>query len=365
MYVTRTRRRSTRPKASPSTRRSCWGTTPSTKKPDTSRCHAAVRTIASTSLNNPHASTSNTRPSRSARQSTRSTAALRVSHAQALAVDRGVDGKALERRMLDQDLHHLHDERQDLERIVGMKPHNPAADIRSLENSRDDLEYARSCQQERLDILNARHPIRHRRERTAERLSVESGVENLQRQLDSTEHALEVARGQQGAYDTYANKYGQELARLGVIGYEIEAKLERLVTGYRDDPPAYLAALGPYPYDSNKRWSWDDAARTVEQYRHQHHVTDQRQPLGLDEPTRLRTATRSRAAPAGRPRTHPQRRPRIPGPRNRAVVPRRVPRRSARDVNGLRVIRRGCRASGSRRGCRSPGLRHGRARYRR
>ena len=128
--------------------------------------------------------------------------------------------------------------------------------------------------------MNAQHPIRHRRERTAERLSVESAVENLQRQLDSTEHALEVARGQQGAYDEYSNKYRKELERLDVIGYEIQAKVERLVTGYHDDPPAYLSALGPYPYDGNQRWRWDDAAQTVEHYRHQHHVTDQHEPLG-------------------------------------------------------------------------------------
>jgi len=32
--------------------------------------------------------------------------------------------------------------------------------------------------------------------------------------------------------------------RLDRIGREIEAKLERLVTGSRDDPPAYLATLG-------------------------------------------------------------------------------------------------------------------------
>ena len=208
------------------------------------------------------------------------TAALRVSHAQELAADRGVDGNALERRALDQELHRLHDERRDLDRIVGMKPHNPAADIRSLEKSRDDLEYARGCQQERLDILNAQHPIRHRRERTAERLSVESAVENLQRRLDGTVHALAVARGQQGVYDQYSNKYRKELERLGVVGNEIHGKVERLVTEYRDHPPAYLFALGPYPYDGNQRWRWDDAAHTVEHYRHQHHVTDQHEPLG-------------------------------------------------------------------------------------
>lgn len=141
-----------------------------------------------------------------------------------------------------------------------MKPHNPAADIDSLEHGRNQLANALGSQQFRLDELSGRQPIRHRRERTAERLSVEHAVENLQRQLDSTDDALNVARGQQGAYHKYANKYGKELARLDVIGYEIEAKVERLVTSYRDDPPAYLAALGPHPYDGNKRWRWDDDA---------------------------------------------------------------------------------------------------------
>jgi hypothetical protein len=158
------------------------------------------------------------------------TAALRVSHAQELAADRGVDGTALERRALDQELQRLHDERRDLDRIVAMKPHNPAGDIRSLEKSRDDLEHARGCQQECLDILNAQYPIRHRRQRAAERLSVERAVENLQRQLDGTVRALAVARGQQGAYDQYSNKYRKELECLDVVGYEIQGKVERLVT---------------------------------------------------------------------------------------------------------------------------------------
>jgi conjugative relaxase-like TrwC/TraI family protein len=210
-------------------------------------------------------------------------AALRVSHAQELAVDRGINVKALERRMLDADLHQLCDERKDLERIARMKPHNPAADIDSLEHGRRQLANALWSQQFRLNELTGGQLIRRRRERTAERLSVEQAVENLHRQLDSTDQALGVARGQQGAYYKYANKYGKQLVRLDRIGYEIEAKLERLVTGYRDDPPAYLATLGPYPYDGNKRWRWDDAAHSVEQYRHQHHVTDQHQSLG---PTR-------------------------------------------------------------------------------
>src|ERR1700730_3777439 len=66
-------------------------------------------------------------------------AALRVSHAQELAVDRGIDVEALRRRRLDADLHQLCDERKDLERVARMKPLNPAADIRSLQIGRDQL----------------------------------------------------------------------------------------------------------------------------------------------------------------------------------------------------------------------------------
>ena len=208
------------------------------------------------------------------------TAALRVSHAQALAVDRGIDVKALERKVLDFYLHNLCDERRDLERIARGKPHNPAADIRSLERSHDQLASVLRCEQARLDELTGRHPIRHRRERAAEQLRVEHAVENLQRQLDHTDHALDVARGQQPAYDTYTTKYRDELKRRNMIGNEIDATVKLLVASYRIDPPAYLATLGPYPNDANGRWYWDDTARTVEHYRHQHHITDQHQPLG-------------------------------------------------------------------------------------
>ena len=157
---------------------------------------------------------------------------------------------------------------------------NPAADIKSLEHSRYELANALGSQQFRLNALNGRQPIRHRRERAAERLNVEHAVENLQRQLDSTDAALDVARGQQAAHYKYARKYGKELVRLDRIGYAIDARVEHLVTSYHEDPPAYLSELGPYPRDGNKRWRWDEAARTVEQYRHQHHVTDQHEPLG-------------------------------------------------------------------------------------
>jgi hypothetical protein len=232
-------------------------------------------------------------------------AALRVSHAQELGVERGIDVEALERKMLDQDLHQLCDERRDLERVGRMKPHNPAADIDSLEHGRHQLANALGSQQWRLDELSGRNPMRHRRERTAERLSVESAVENLHRQLDSTDDALEVARGQQDVYYKYANTHGKELVRLDRIGDEIEAKLERLVTGYHDDPPAYLAALGPYPYDGNKRWRWDDAAHTVEQYRHRHHVTDQHQPLGqTSQHDHEQQRARERLQQASRELTH-------------------------------------------------------------
>jgi hypothetical protein len=182
--------------------------------------------------------------------------------------------------MLDADLHQLCDERKDLKRVARMKPLNPVADIRSLQIGRDQLANALGSQQFRLDALTGRQPIRHRRERAAERLTVEHSVENLHRQLEHTDQALDVARDQHAAYIKYARKHGKELVRLDRIGSEIEAKIKQLVTGYRDDPPAYLATLGPCPNDRNKRWRWDEAAHTVEQYRHQHHVTDQHQPLG-------------------------------------------------------------------------------------
>ena len=85
-------------------------------------------------------------------------------------------------------------------------------------DGRRQLGNARGSQQFRLNELTGRQPIRHRRERTAERLNVEHAVENLQRQLHSTDDALDVARGQQGAYYEYAYKFGTELVRLDCIG---------------------------------------------------------------------------------------------------------------------------------------------------
>ena len=207
--------------------------------------------------------------------------ALRVSRAQQLALDRGIDHQALGRKRLDQDLRRLCDERARLESVRAARPHDPAADISSLEIGRDQLTYALGCQQRRLDALTDPNVIRHRQERTAERRTVGEAVENLQRQLARTRRALELAYRQQAAHDTFADLHCKDLTALSSIGYEIDMRVAQLVASYRHDPPAYLARLGPYPSDHHRRSTWDHAAQTVEHYRHTHHITDQHDPFGL------------------------------------------------------------------------------------
>ncbi len=208
--------------------------------------------------------------------------ALQVSRAQELGLDRGIDHDALGRKRLDEDLHRLCDERARLEWVRAARPHDPAADISSLEIGRDQLTYALGCQQRRLGALTDPYLIRHRAERTAERHAVGEAVENLQRQLERTRHALELAYRQQAVHNTFADTHSKELAALSSIGYVIDARVTQLVASYRHEPPAYLARrLGPYPDDHHQRSTWDDAAQMVEHYRHTRHITDQHDPLGV------------------------------------------------------------------------------------
>ncbi len=75
-------------------------------------------------------------------------------------------------------------------------------------------------------------------------------------------------------------EHSDDLARLTAIDHTIEARVDQLVESYRHNPPAYLEPLGPYPADENAVWVWNDVARTVERYRHQHHITDIHNPVG-------------------------------------------------------------------------------------
>ncbi|HTD49052.1 MAG TPA: MobF family relaxase, partial [Acidimicrobiia bacterium] len=172
-------------------------------------------------------------------------AALQISRAQHLALDRGIDYPALQRKMFDRELSRLCDERARLEQLRTGRPHNPAAEIRSLNVVRQQLEYALRGQQTGNDALTGPHPIRHRQPGSTERLPVGDTVERLQGRLERTRHALARAHDQQRVHDTFMGVHGTELETLATIGHDIDARISRLVAGYRADPPTYLAALGP------------------------------------------------------------------------------------------------------------------------
>ena len=205
-------------------------------------------------------------------------AALRVTHAQQLAVDHGID-----RQRLHHQLEGLHYERSRLEQIEQATPRDASRDIAALERSRTGLHADLDRQHEQLAALQGRRPLRHRRDHAAEQILATQRVERLTRRLDETDRALAASLDQQAQRDTYLATHHADFARLGDIQHEIGARLDQLVASYRNDPPAYLADLGPCPTDINRRAHWTDAARDIEDYRHRNHITDPRRPFGPAE----------------------------------------------------------------------------------
>jgi len=207
-------------------------------------------------------------------------AALPIGRARQLALDVGIDHPALHADMLDRELSRLCEERAGLERLGAVRPHNPAADIRSLEIRCCQLEYALRWQQRRRDALTGGRPIRHRRHVNTERLRVADTVEHLQCQLDRTRRALARAHHQQAVHHQFMAMHGHDLVTLATIRDAIDAHIGRVVARYHADPPAYLAALGAYPDGHDERTTWDHAAHTIEEYRHTHRITDHTDPFG-------------------------------------------------------------------------------------
>ena len=203
------------------------------------------------------------------------TAALKISHAQQLAVDHGID-----RRALHDQLDDLHDQLSSLQRVRGATPRDASRDVAALRRSRNELERDLDRQREQLDDIEARRPLRHRRENTAQRLVATQQVEQLTERLDQTDHALATALDQQARHDTYSHRHRAELARIPAIETTIRMRLDQLVASYHNDPPTYLAPLGPCPTDRRARAHWTDAARTIEDYRHRQHINDPDHPLG-------------------------------------------------------------------------------------
>ena len=201
--------------------------------------------------------------------------ALRVSRAQELAIDQGVDTPARPAHLA-----RLCDERDALRAVLRSAPSDQAATISALHHSREWLCQSLDHEREQLATLNQGHPIRNRKEHTARRLATARAVDLLETRLDDTERALTRAVGLQDARTTFLTEHCDAVDRLPTVEHEIERRLDQLVDSYLRDPPAYLVALGPLPTEPDARSQWTAAARVVEDYRHEHDITDEYHPLG-------------------------------------------------------------------------------------
>lgn len=202
--------------------------------------------------------------------------ALRVSRAQQLAIDHGV--KALEPP--EQHLAEFYDERDRLRAVLRTAPADQAANIGALQRSLDRLRHSLGHERAQLAALTERHPIRNRREIRSRRVATARNVDLLETRLDDTDRALASAVEQQGARADFFAEHRESVDGLRGVERAIERGLDHLVDSYRRDPPAYLAALGPFPADPEARSRWTAAARAIEDYRFDRHVTDDQHPLG-------------------------------------------------------------------------------------
>jgi conjugative relaxase-like TrwC/TraI family protein len=200
---------------------------------------------------------------------------LRVSRAQTLAIDHHIDTRTLREQLVD-----LYDERDRVRAVLRAAPPDQLANISALQRSRDELARSLGDERGKLAVLQQGHPIRHRKQHTARRLAIARNVDVLETRLDDTERALARAIEQDDARASFLAEHRHVVDRLPTLQSEIERRLDQLVDGYQSAPPAYLAALAPQPTERDARSRWTDAARVIEDYRHEHDVIHEQDPFG-------------------------------------------------------------------------------------
>ncbi len=219
-------------------------------------------------------STSITAPRPSEHPWTSLPTALRVSRAQELAIDQRIDTPEIREHLVD-----LYGQRAHVRGVFHALPLDPAPTIDALQRSRDWIRPSLDGARAKLTALEQRHPIRHRKHHTAQRLTIAREVELLEARLRDTEQSLAAALERQQVRISLP-EYRYVAERLPIFDREIRQRIDQLIDSYQHDPPAYLVSLGPRPADAEVRQRWMQAAHVIEDYRHERGITDPHNPLG-------------------------------------------------------------------------------------
>jgi conjugative relaxase-like TrwC/TraI family protein len=203
------------------------------------------------------------------------TQALGISHAQALAVDTGIDRWAIRRELAD-----LRRERRRLQTVTRDCPQSRGYDIESLTTKRqqniDNIAHLQSD----LAAIDKEPRWRQRDERRGRRVVLTTDIRYYTSAIEKLDQAIERAHQAQKEHDEYLKQHHDEMHELPRVEHAINRRFAQLVNADVADPPPYLCELGAPPKDPVRLARWRDAAEFVEHYRVDRYITDPDRPLG-------------------------------------------------------------------------------------
>jgi hypothetical protein len=196
-------------------------------------------------------------------------AALDHSHIEALAVDQHPDRTA---RRLELDRLQLDVERY--KRLVERTPPDRSRDLAALRWEMLNLEGERHRAAAALAAAQRTSPFR-RSERSIAIAGAQRTLDHVDQRLDVATSALHAVEAAQHRRDDYIENHSDPDAKLTAASQTRLTRIHQLVDSYADDPPGYLAHLGPRPAaGSRAELGWLPRAQLVELRRVQHHITD-------------------------------------------------------------------------------------------
>ena len=201
--------------------------------------------------------------------------ALRVSHAQLLALDTGVDRNAI-RQSLDTLIH----ERDRLQQLQRASPPSRAYEIHALTAQRDDVAERLADTRYDLNHLESQRGWRNRKDRSARRIVLTNQTGDLDARLTRLDDTLRRTHAEEHHHEQYMAEHGEELRQLPDTEHAIHARVQQLVDADTIDPPAYLHHLGTPPDQPVGLDRWRHAVHYVERQHAEHHITDPDQPFG-------------------------------------------------------------------------------------
>ncbi len=205
------------------------------------------------------------------------TQALRVSHAQRLGVDIGIDRHAIRHELFE-----LISERARLQTIARECPKDRTREIDALTKQREQVSERLKIAQSELAQLDQQRGWRRRGDRKAREIVLTNQLDDLAGRVARFDEELQRARRAHRQAENYTTEHRDELERLPHVQAAIEARTAQLVDADVANPPRYLRLLDQPPNDPARLADWRRAADFVERFRIDHGINDPQRPLGAE-----------------------------------------------------------------------------------